>query len=187
MADGKAREPLPGWVLEARKKWKFRGAKRPPFAVDPGPGQESVWDYPRPPRIAADTRRVEVELDGQILASSCDSVRILETASPPTFYLPPRDVQQTMLVAATGGSFCEWKGEARYWLSAHDPQPIAWSYPDPLPEFEALTNWFSFYPSRVRCWVDGVEVQPQTGDFYGGWVTPDITGPFKGEPGSGSW
>ena len=187
MADGKAREPLPGWVLEAREKWTFRGDQRPPFAVEPGPGQESAWDYPRPPRIEADTRRVEVELDGQILASSCDSVRILETASPPTFYLPPATCGRPRWSLQPEARSASGKARRATGRARPTPNRLRGVIPTPLAGFEALTDWFSFYPARVRCRVDGIEVQPQIGGFYGGWVTPEIAGPFKGEPGSESW
>ena len=115
-------------------------------------------------------------------------MRLKETASPPTFYLPPDDVQQAQLVATDGGSVCEWKGAARYWALAADPKkPVAWSYPSPRPPFIGLKDFFAFYPGRVDCFVDGEPVEPQPGRFYGGWITPDVVGPFKGEPGTGHW
>lgn len=168
--------------------WSNTGAERPPFAIEPGPGQESVWDYPRPPTIVSDTRRVVVGNPDAPLADSTHSVRVLETASPPTFYLPPDDAGPDRLVAATGRSFCEWKGEAQYWALATAPDaPIAWSYPSPLPEFASITGWLAFYPGRVECRVDDELVRPQDGGFYGGWITDEVVGPFKGEPGTGGW
>ncbi|MCL4799453.1 MAG: DUF427 domain-containing protein [Burkholderiales bacterium] len=169
--------------------WEYRGQKRPPFAEAPGPGQESVWDYPRPPRLVADARRVEVRAGGATIARSARAVRVLETASPPTFYLPPEDVDRTLLVPAPGRSVCEWKGAARYWALAHAPEEgaVAWSYPDPVPAFAALRDHLAFYPGRVECYVAGERVRPQAGRFYGGWITRELAGPFKGEPGTERW
>jgi uncharacterized protein (DUF427 family) len=181
---------VPGWALRRRSAWRWVGAERPPFAAPPGPGQESVWDYPRPPRLAPDARSVEVRLDGILLAATTRAVRVLETAAPPTFYLPPGDVDAERLLAAAGSSRCEWKGEARYWdlVVAEERLPrAAWSYPMPLPGFEPIRDFLSFYPALLECLVDGVRAAPQPGRFYGGWVTPELVGPFKGAPGSESW
>lgn len=168
--------------------WQFYGQRRPDFAIVPGPGQESVWDYPRPPRMAADARRIRVLANGVLLAESVGAYRVLETASPPTFYLPPGDVRTGCLVAAAGRSYCEWKGEASYWgLADKSDQSVAWSYEQPKPAFEAIRGWFAFYPARVECYVDDERVRPQPGEFYGGWVTSELVGPFKGEPGTGDW
>lgn len=168
--------------------WQYRGQRRPEFAIEPGPGQESAWDYPRPPRMEADSRRVRVYADGQSLADSDRAMRVLETASPPTFYLPPDAVQTDRLVAAPGYSYCEWKGEASYWALPDAPErPVAWTYEVPKPAFAALAGWFAFYPALVECYVGDERVQPQPGKFYGGWVTHEVIGPFKGEPGSEAW
>jgi len=168
--------------------WKFTGKQRPAFAEVPGPDQESVWDYPRPPVARPCTRRVEVHADGKVLAVSASSFRLLETASPPTFYLPPDAVSIAELRPVAGSSYCEWKGAARYWALHSDPSTaVAWAYPQPSPEFSQLANYVSFYPGRVACYVDGERVQPQPGGFYGGWITAELTGPFKGEPGTGHW
>jgi uncharacterized protein (DUF427 family) len=183
-------QPIPEWARRARAGWRYRGQERPPFAEVPEEGQESVWDYPRPPRIEEDHREIVVRVGGNEIARSKLSMRVLETASPPTFYLPPAEVRIDLLVPGSGLSRCEWKGQARYWslvLSDHRLENMAWSYPDPLPGFEAIREYLSFYPARVECYVDGVRVLPQPGGFYGGWVTPDLTGPFKGESGSESW
>ena len=173
-------------VLAARDKWRFRGLGRPSFAQAPGPGRESVWDYPRPPRLAPDTRRVRVTHGQSVLADSTEAVRILETASPPTFYVPPGDVDAELLQASTRTTFCEWKGVAREFDLADRPG-VAWAYLDTFPEFDAITGYFSFYPARVRCSVDGEAVRPQPGGYYGGWLTDEIVGPVKGEAGSESW
>lgn len=178
---------VPSWLADARNHWTNTGARRPPFAGDPGPGQESVWDYPRPPAIVPDSRLVVVG-DADAVASTTRSIRVLETASPPTFYIPADDVRTDALVAAPGRSFCEWKGPARYWALADDPTtPIGWDYPEPFEEFSAIAGHYSFYPARVACTVDGEAVRPQAGGFYGGWVTDEVVGPFKGDPGTGSW
>lgn len=169
--------------------WEYRGQKRPPFAEDPSAGQESVWDYPRPPSVQACSRLVVVRSDGIGLARSSETYRVLETASPPGFYLLEKDVDWTQLVPASGSSICEWKGVASYWSLAADPQgaPVGWSYADPHPEFKMLRGSISFYPGRIACYVDGERVRPQSGEFYGGWITSDVVGPFKGEPGTEHW
>jgi uncharacterized protein (DUF427 family) len=168
--------------------WDNTGRDRPDFAIEPRPGQESVWDYPRPPAIRRDTRLVEVRDGENVIARSRSSYRVLETASPPTFYLPPADVDLDRLVEAKGSSICEWKGLAKYWALEREPSvPVAWAYPRPRPRFEAIRDYVSFYPGRIDCFVDGVRVAAQAGAFYGGWITAEIVGPFKGEPGTGHW
>ncbi len=170
--------------------WAFDGRKRPDFAVAPAAGQESVWDYPRPPRLAQDSRHVEVWHGAQRIAASRRAWRVLETASPPTFYLPAGDVAMTLLQPAPGSSYCEWKGAASYFALADDNargQVVAWSYPRPTGAFAGLAGYLSFYPGRVQCRVDGEVVRPQPGGFYGGWITDEIIGPSKGEPGTGHW
>jgi len=180
----------PDWVQRARDQWAYDGAVRPPFAVAPGRGQESVWDYPRPPRLALDTRGVEVRCGETLVARSGTAYRVLETASPPTVYVPPRTVATEWLRPAGGGSRCEWKGEAQYWdlvLEDRELLRVAWSYLHPLPGYEAIAGHFSFYPGRLDCRLGGARVAPQPGRFYGGWVTAELVGPYKGEPGSESW
>lgn len=167
--------------------WQFEGQKRPSFAIEPKDGQESVWDYPRPPAIVRDTRLVEVFTGKRRIARTDRAYRVLETASPPSFYLPPEDVEQDVLKPANGRSFCEWKGEAVYWGLAGLLEPVAWSYPSPSDRFRDLRDYLGFYPGRVRCFVDGERVEPQPGGFYGGWITGEIVGPVKGEPGTGHW
>ncbi len=168
--------------------WEFKGKQRPEFAIVPDAGQESVWDYPRPPVLKSCSRLVDVR-DGQtMVASTRNSYRLLETASPPTFYIPPDDVDWSALVESPGGSVCEWKGAARYWALPTNPGiPIAWDYPRPGARFDKLRNYISFYPGRIACFVAGLRVKPQPGRFYGGWITSDVVGPFKGDPGTGHW
>lgn len=169
--------------------WKYTGHERPAFAEVPGPAQESVWDYPRPPRIERDARRIEVVWRDIRVASTTASIRILETASPPTFYIPPDDVDFERLTAAPGRSYCEWKGEAAYWslIGAAERGPVAWSYANPRAAFETIREFVAFYPGRLDCRVAGERVRPQPGGFYGGWVTEELAGPFKGEPGTEHW
>ncbi len=169
--------------------WAYRGQKRPAFAETPGPGQESAWDYPRPPKLVPDGRLVKVFYGDHTVASSNSAYRILETASPPAFYLPPEDVNWEMLKPAQGSSMCEWKGLASYWHLSSNPAPgvVGWSYPTPTSEFERIRGFISFYPALLECYVSGERVSAQPGKFYGGWITGEIVGPFKGEPGTGHW
>ena len=168
--------------------WQHIGQKRPDFAIQPGPGQESVWDYPRPPIAKASSKLVEVRDVDMLIARSSRNFRLLETASPPTYYLPIADVRMNLLVPITDTSVCEWKGMAVYFALARNPEtPIAWRYPKPRPPFLKLKDCISFYPGRIGCYVDGERVAPQPGRFYGGWITSDVVGPFKGEPGTGHW
>jgi len=169
--------------------WKNTGIQRPAFAVEPAPGQESVWDYPRPPRLMECAQWVEVRSRKQLIARSNRCLRILETASPPTFYIPPDDIDMDLLAPAGGSSFCEWKGAAQYWALANatNMPAVGWSYPDPKPSFTVIKDWLCFYPGRIECYVDGEAVRPQAGGFYGGWVTENIVGPFKGDPGTSHW
>jgi uncharacterized protein (DUF427 family) len=180
----------PDWALAAREHWRWRGAERPPFAQTPGPGQVSVWDHPRPPRIAADTREVVIRWGTLEVARTRRALCVLETAHPPSYYLPWDDVARHLLQPAPGGSYCEWKGPAHYWSLVEGPRrldAVAWSYPHPLAGAEALAECVAFYPAALDCRVDGAAVRPQPGGFYGGWITPELTGPFKGEPGSEGW
>jgi uncharacterized protein (DUF427 family) len=176
----------------ARAAWRWRGQERPPWAEEPGPGQRSVWDFPRPPRIEPVAETVRVELGGVALAHSERAVAVLETASAPTVYVPPEDVRIDWMREQEGASsWCEWKGRATHWAAVLDgiERPaIAWSYPDPFAEFASIAGWLSFYPARVDgCFVGEVRAAPQPGGLYGGWVTPDLAGPIKGGPGSSGW
>lgn len=178
---------IPSWLQQARNQWTRTGQTRPDFAHDPGEGQESVWDYPRPPAVVEDTRRVEVRQGQLIIASTNQSVRVLETSHPPSFYVPPSAIADGILKAVPGSSHCEWKGQAEYVaLSPADP-PIGWRYPAPYAEFGAYAGYVSFYPDAVECFVDDEAVRPQAGGFYGGWITNEIVGPFKGEAGTTGW
>lgn len=162
-----------------------------PEPVPPRPGQESVWDYPRPPRIEHTSRHIEVTFAGEVIADSRRAFRILETSHPPTYYLPPEDVRMELLVPSQQSSFCEWKGNATYWsvrVGDREATDAAWSYGNPKPPFEDLADHIAFYCGAMdACKVDGVLARSQPGGFYGGWVTPDVVGPFKGEPGTWGW
>ncbi|MDX1735381.1 MAG: DUF427 domain-containing protein [Halioglobus sp.] len=169
--------------------WEYTGKTRPPFAEEPGEGQESVWDYPRPPILVPCDALVEVGEPGRTLARTRQALRVLETASPPTYYLPPDSVDWQRLVRTDDASFCEWKGTATYWALADNAAagPVAWSYENPSERFAAIDGHLSCYPARIPCFVDGERVQPQPGGFYGGWMTSTIVGPVKGGPGTGHW
>jgi uncharacterized protein (DUF427 family) len=177
-------------LAAARGQWRWRGAERPPFAEPAAPGQESVWDFPRPPRIEAVTREIVVRWGDVPVARTTRARRVLETAHPPSYYLPWDDVDRSLFEATGGGSVCEWKGAARYWSLVHAGQrlqAVAWSYPQPLEGAEVLAECVAMYPHSLACTVGGMSVRPQPGAFYGGWITPDLAGPFKGEPGSEGW
>ena len=162
--------------------------RRPAFAVEPGPGQESVWDYPRPPAINRDPRTVQVKDGAVVIAETTRSCKVMETASPPTFYIPLEDVNLDLLVRVDDQTYCEWKGSASYWALARRPEvPVAWSYERPRSRFESIKNFIAFYPGRVECFIDGEPARTQAGRFYGGWITSEVVGPFKGEPGTGHW
>lgn len=162
-----------------------------PVPERPGPGQESVWDYPRPPRVEPSRALVEVVLGGVVVARSSRTLRLLETSHPPTFYIPSDDFVDGALVPSTGSSFCEWKGTAAYY-DVHGGPAVApraaWHYPHPTPGYTVLEGHVAVYPAAMdRCLVDGEVVRPQPGGFYGGWITSAVTGPFKGEPGTRWW
>ena len=180
----------PDLIAAARAKWQWRGQARPPFAVEPGPGQVSVWDYPRPPCITPDGREVVVRWRDLEVARSRRALCVLETSHPPSFYLPWADVSRELFQPAPGDSFCEWKGPAQYWRlvdGTRRTQSVAWSYPEPLAGAEMLADYVAFYPAMLACTVEGAQVQAQPGGFYGGWITPELVGPFKGDPGSAGW
>lgn len=162
-----------------------------PQRIEPGPGQESVWDYPRPPALVATTSRLRVIVAGVTIADAVGGFRVLETSQPPAFYLPPESVDFTYLEATTNQSFCEWKGNAHYWtVTVGDDVRVdaAWSYPKPTAGFVAITDHLAFYPQRVdACFVDDEQVEPNEGSFYGGWITSSVVGPFKGGAGSSFW
>jgi uncharacterized protein (DUF427 family) len=148
---------------------------------------ENVWDYPRPPALVPCTRRVRVLAGGEVIADSHAALRVLETSHPPTIYVPPGDVRRDLLVASGRSTLCEFKGRARY-FDVLGSREAAWSYPDPVPRYAELRDHVAFYPGRVdACYLGEEQVDPQPGDFYGGWLTSDIAGPVKGGPGTLGW
>ncbi len=157
----------------------------------PGPGQESVWDYPRPPAVEASTEHVIVEFAGRVVADTRRAVRVLETSHPPSYYLPRADVDTSVLETVKHRTFCEFKGRAAYAdlvVGDRRSRLACWWYPTPARGFERLVDHVTFYPSRVdRAMVDGEEVTSSEGDFYGGWITSRVVGPFKGAPGTAFW
>ncbi|MEN9645875.1 MAG: hypothetical protein RL238_2544 [Actinomycetota bacterium] len=146
-----------------------------------------MWDYPRPPAVVPFEGMVRVVHAGREVARTTRAVRVLETSQPPAFYLPPDDVDLTRLTRSSGSSWCEWKGPATYWQLDGQPD-VAWSYERPTPGFEAIRGHLAFYAQKVdECWVDDELVQPNPGNFYGGWITSRVVGPFKGAPGTLGW
>ena len=178
-------------LLRARRKWRYVGRDRPVWAEPVGPGRISVWDFPRPPRVEALPGTVRVEFGERTVAETRSALRVLETASPPTVYVPPRHVRSDWLVATATIGLCEWKGEASHFslkVAARESRDAVWSYRDPFPEFYAIRGYFAFHPARVdRCWLDDQEVRAQPGGYYGGWLTRELVGPFKGGPGTEGW
>lgn len=162
-----------------------------PQPVPPGPGQESVWSYPRPPRIEPAKRRLRVVFAGLPLADTQRGLRALETSHPPVYYFPPDDVKMSLLVPTGRRTFCEFKGWAAYFdvvAEGRREEAAAWIYEDVTPGYEAIRGWPAFYPRKMdACLVDDERARPQPGGFYAGWITNDVVGPFKGEPGTMFW
>ena len=173
-------------VLESlRKKWKYRGDKRPPYAITPGPGEESVWDYPRPPRVELTNASVKVLFGSTVVAATSRAARVLETSTPPVYYIPPEDVRRDCLVKSGDSSLCEWKGVAIYLslsINRRLVENVAWSYPNPAKGYGTIKDYLGFYPAKLLCYVDNELVRPQKLPFYGGWLSSNIVGPFKGDP-----
>jgi uncharacterized protein (DUF427 family) len=162
-----------------------------PRRTPKGPGQESVWDYPRPPRLEPTGKRIQIVFGRVTIADTSRALRVLETSHPPVYYLPPEDILPGALRATARRSFCEWKGDARYFTvsaGGKHAEDAAWSYPAPTPPFARLRDHVAFYAGRMdACTVDGELVVAQPGGFYGGWITGDIVGPYKGGAGSMGW
>ncbi|KAA2244085.1 DUF427 domain-containing protein [Salinarimonas soli] len=160
---------------------------RNPIADEPGPGQESVWDYPRPPLLEPVTERLRVVLDGAVIADTTRGHRVLETSHPPVYYFPPEDILPGAVEPVPGSSFCEWKGVAVYFDVVGSAQRVgrgAWTYRSPTPGFRAIAGHVAFYAGPMDgCFVDEERVIPQPGGFYGGWITSRVVGPFKGQLG----
>jgi len=170
--------------------------RRPVPPIEPGPGQESVWDYPRPPALLPSAKRVLVTVGDPaapvVVADTTGAYRVLETTHPPSWYLPRADIRPGVLAPSRRRStICEWKGAATYWdvvgPAGQVVEGAAWSYERPTERFVSITGFVSFMPALVECRVDGERVRPQAGGFYGGWITDEVVGPFKGEPGTLGW
>lgn len=165
--------------------------RAPAVRIEPKAGQESVWDYPRPPLLQLSPRDVRVEFAGVQIAKSTSAFRILERSHPPGWYIPRQDVAMEYLQAVSATSFCEFKGMANYFdivVDGKRSERAAWSYDRPWSNYTQITGCLAFYPGRVdACFVDHERVEPQEGDFYGGWITSDVVGPFKGPPGTHGW
>lgn len=157
----------------------------------PKPGQESVWDFPRPARFEPTQRRIRVEFGGLVIADTRRAYRAIETSHPPSYYAPPQDVRLDLMVATTRASLCEWKGAATYYTlraGGREAVDAAWAYRAPKPAFAAIAGYVAFYPGLMdACFVDDERAQAQAGGFYGGWITSHVAGPFKGAPGSMGW
>lgn len=174
-------------VADARAKWRFCGADRPEFALSASCHEESVWDYPRPPRIAEVTKRLRVLCGELLIAETEVGLRVLETAGAPTYYFPPEDVRREhVTMQAQAQLSCEWKGKAVSY-SVAGVRAAAWSYTSTYPEFAPIRGWYAFFPARLDCYVGAERVSLQSGGYYGGWVTGNLRGPIKGERGTEHW
>ena len=172
-------------IERARSHWQYRGASRPKFAEAPKEGQLSVWDFPRPPIIEEVDTTMTVRFKNRIIAKTERGRRVLETAGAPTYYFPPEDVIAPLSAGRTS-SVCEWKGLAEP-LSLPEAPDVGWRYIEMFQEFKTLHRWVAFYPSKVECYLGEQLVSMQPGGYYGGWVSDDLVGPIKGEPGSSGW
>ncbi len=180
-------------LIDDRDYWRSCPRTRPADnEIDtPGPGQESVWDYPRPPVVEGVDRKITIVVGGIVIANTTQALRVIETGGAPVYYLPPDDIRTEYLSPAEDVSLCEWKGQAHYWNITVDgaTRPAAaWSYPYPFAPFAAISGHIAFYASIAdHCYLGRERVKPQPGDYYGGWISSEICGPFKGAPGTESW
>jgi uncharacterized protein (DUF427 family) len=162
-----------------------------PKRIELGSGRESVWDYPRPPSVEDSTKHIKVIFNNVVIADTRRAKRVLETSSPPVYYIPPEDIKMEYLRKTQKNTICEWKGVASYYAAVVDDKRTgnaAWFYPNPTSGYTSIKNYVAFYPQKMEaCYVDGELVKSQPGSFYGGWITTDIVWPFKGEPGTEGW
>lgn len=162
-----------------------------PKRIKPGPDQESVWDYPRPPRVEDSKRHLKVIFNEVLIAESREGKRVIETSSPPVYYIPPKDIKVECMIKSMKHTLCEWKGIASYYtivVGDKRAENAAWYYTDPTPDYISIKNYVAFYPQQIdACYLDGELVKAQSGSFYGGWITSEVVGPFKGEPGTEGW
>lgn len=176
-------------VAQARARWQYRGQVRPPFAEPAGPGEASVWDFPRPPRLEPVASELKVMHGEIVVAETAAGVRVVETASAPTYYFPPEAVDEGLLIELAERTQCEWKGIATQFAirEGADHAAAAWCYRETFAEFVELIGWYAFYPSSLACYVGGEQARAQLGGYYGGWVTKDLKGPIKGAAGTQGW
>lgn len=162
-----------------------------PQPIKPKQGQESVWDYPRPPQLEAFNKTIEMYALGEKIAQTNQAFRVLETSHPPVYYIPPADIETAFLIPSDSATFCEWKGRGSYYhlkIRGKVITDAAWYYTNPENKFQPIKNYPAFYAHKMdKCLINGEVVVPQPGNFYGGWVTKDIVGPFKGIDGSWGW
>ena len=162
-----------------------------PQPISPKPGQESVWDYPRPPRIEHVSKQIRILFNSELIADTHRAKRLLETSHPPNYYIPFADIKMRYLTPSQHSTYCEWKGQASYFtlqVGNRQAKNAAWYYPEIPPEYEALSQYVGFYPGPMdACYVGDEKVKPQAGSFYAGWITQDIVGPFKGDVGTWGW
>ncbi len=159
--------------------------------LEPGPGQESVWDYPRPPRLEESDNHIQIVFNGVTLVDTHRAMRALETSHPPVYYIPPEDIAMEYFTPTSRKTYCEFKGNASYYTISVNGKSLpdgAWYYRQPSKGYERMANYVAFYPGKMdACFVNEEKVQAQPGDFYGGWITKNIVGPFKGGPGTMGW
>ena len=182
---------IPEDIREEVKKWRSHKRDKPDNIIKPGPGQESIWDYPRLPKVELFTKNIRVKFAGKVIALTNKSYKVMETSSPPCYYISQENIEMEYLFKSAYKTLCEWKGIARYWsvrVGDKVSKNAAWSYPKPLEGFEQIKDHIAFFAGRVDgCYIDDEKVVPQAGDFYGGWITKNIVGPFKGESGTERW
>ncbi len=182
---------IPKELEKEVNKWRNFERKRPENIIKQGPGQESIWDYPRPPKVELFTKKIKVEFAGKVIAETTKSYKVMETSSPPCYYIPQEDIQMDFLFKSAYKTLCEWKGSARYWsinVDGNISKNAGWSYPVPWEGFEQIKDHIAFFAGRVDgCYIEDEKVVPQAGDFYGGWITSNIVGPFKGDSGTEHW
>lgn len=182
---------IPDGLLEEVNKWRNIKREVPDNIVKPGPGQESIWEYPRPPKVELFSKNMRVEFAGKVIAETNKSYKVMETSSPPCYYISTDYITMDYLFKSAYKTLCEWKGSARYWsinVDGNISKNAGWSYPRPWEGFEQIKDHIAFFAGRVDgCYIDSEKVVPQAGDYYGGWITSNIVGPFKGEPGTENW
>ena len=197
ISDNRADLPSHSDILAGVAHYRKLARERPRASeiIQPTANQISVWSFPRPPEIRSVERTLRVSWAGEIIGKTASALSVIETAGAPVYFFPPYDVRQDLLVKTAHVTLCEWKGAAVHFdltLENRRATHAAFCYPDPLTDlgqgYERIAGWYAFYPARVdRCFVGDDEVTPQPGGYYAGWVTPQVTGPFKGGAGTKKW